>query len=310
MGRRVGANSRKRKTERRKKRPSKTGFMKYMSTGVLYAGMFAAGTALYMGFKDRMPDLTGITGHLIPKRSQVESVVMQGAVHVAPEEIIRRSGIKLPVTMDKLKREYLYMLSKASPWIEKVNFTTAKKGQATLSVVERKPKVMMQMMAGAKIMLVDADGVCIPLDPHAVRTLPLVSGLSDSIAECGIHRLTAGDCERMNRFFSSAAAVDTGFIRHITQVHFSADGIVRILMAGSPTVITIDENETTARLQRLMLVWEALSADSLRPGRIDLSCRNLAFVSMPLVKPERAGLRPAGAAKQTDSRSTKHNTRL
>jgi hypothetical protein len=306
MGKRIGANSRKKKAQRRGKRLKKNGFMKYLSTGVLYAGMFAAGTALLVRYKDRLPDLTGIADRLTPKHAKVERVVMQGAVHMTSDEIIRRSGIRLPITMEQLKREYLYVLSKTSPWIEKVQLMTAKKGSVVLGITERKPVAMVRMQTGAKIALVDADGVCIPLDPRAGRDLPLVSGLSDSIGECGVHQLTSDDCGRMNRFFSCAAAVDSAFLRRITQAHFTQDRTVRIMVAGSPTVITVDEDDAALRLQRLLRVWETIAADSLRPGRIDLSCRNLAFVSMAAGSTER----PAAVSKQTGKRKTKASTRL
>ena len=312
MGKRLGANVRKKRAERRKKRPShRSGFMRYMSTGVLYAGLFAAGTALLVRYKDHLPGIDGIADRLKLKRATVENVVMQGAVHVTPEEIIRRSGMKLPVTLDQLKREYLYVLSRTSPWIEKVHLMTAKKGAVTLGVVERRPVALVQMRDGAKVALVDAEGVCLPLDPQAVRELPLVSGLADSIGEYGIRRLTAGDCGRMNRFFSTAAEVDSAFLRHITQVHFTPDGIARIKVAGSPTVITIDEKDAVLGLQRLIMVWEATAGDSLRPGRIDLSCRNLAFVStVPPAAPDRSACLPAVKSRQAPEKKTKVSIRL
>jgi hypothetical protein len=311
MGKRVGANVRKKKAERRKKRPlRRSGFMRYMSTGVLYAGLLAAGTAMLVRYKDQLPGIDGIADRLKLKHATVESVVMQGAVHMTPEEIIRRSGLKLPVTLDQLKREYLYVLSKTSPWIEKVHFMTAEKGAVTLGIVERRPFALVQMRDGAKVVLVDAEGVCLPLDPQTVRELPLVSGLTDSIGEYGIRRLTIDDCGRMNRFFSIAAKVDPAFVRHITQAHFTPDGIARIKVAGSPTVITLDERNASLELQHLILVWEATAGDSLRPGRIDLSCRNLAFVSTGYAAPDRSAYRQTDKSKQAMEKKTKVKDRL
>ena len=257
-----------------------------------------------MRYKDQLPAIDGIADRLKLKHATVENDVMQGAVHVTPEEIIRRSGMKLPVTMDQLKREYLYVLSRTSPWIEKVHLMTAKKGAVTLGVVERRPVALVQMRDGAEVALVDAEGVCLPLDPEAVRELPLVSGLADSIGEFGVRRLTSGDCGRMNRFFSTAAEVDSAFLHHITQAHFTPDGIARIKVAGSPTVIMLDEGDAARGLQRLLLVWEATVGDSLRPGRIDLSCRNLAFVSTG------SACSPAVKSKQAMEKKTKISTRL
>jgi hypothetical protein len=234
----------------------------------------------------------------------VQSVEMQGAVHVTPEEIIRRSGMKLPVTLDELKREYLYVLSRTSPWIEKVRLLTAKRGSVTLGVVERRPVAMVRMQEGANISLVDAEGIFLPLDPQAARALPFVSGLSDSVGECGVRMLTQGDCGRMNRFFGIAAEVDSAFTRHITQAYFTPERTVRVLMAGSPTVITLDEEDAAQRLQRLLLVWEAVCADSVRPCRIDLTCRNLAFVANGKACRGRSAGRPAGTTKRAGEKKT------
>jgi len=281
MGKRIGANGRKKKAERRGKRPQ--GVMRFLSIGILYAALFIAGTALLVRYKENLPGMVGIADRF--KRTTVTSVVMQGAVHVAPEEIMRRSGIKLPVTLDLLKREYLYVLSKTSPWIEKVHLMTARQGTVTLGVVERKPVAMVRMQTAAKIALVDTEGVCFPLDPHAVLVLPLISGLTDSVGACGIHRLTAGDCSRMNRFLCGAVRLDSSFARRITQVHFTPLRTVHIMLSGSMTAITLDENDAVERLQRLMQVWETLEYDSLPPSRINLTCRNLAFVTMGTAVP-------------------------
>jgi len=55
---------------------------------------------------------------------------------------------------------------------------------------------------------------------------------------------------------------------------------VHIMLSGSMTAITLDENDAVERLQRLMQVWETLEYDSLPPSRINLTCQNLAFVTM------------------------------
>jgi cell division septal protein FtsQ len=287
MGKRIGANGRKKQAQRRGKR--KKNFVHFLSTGFLYAALFVTGTALIVYYKEKLPGFIAMMdsfGH-----TTVKSVVMEGAVHVTPEEMLRRSGMKLPITVDRLKREYLDVLSKTSPWIDKVHLMTSHKGTVTLGVVERKPVAMVRMVPTAKIALIDAAGVYVPLDPHAALDLPLVSGLADSAAEGGVRRLTAGDCARMNRFLGEAARLDSAFARRITQISFSPDRTVRIMLTGSPTAIVLDENTMAERLQRLMLVWETVGGDSLHPARINLSYRNLAFVTMETAVPDTAKAR-------------------
>ena len=282
MGKRMGANGRKKLAQRRGKRKKK--FVRFLSTGFLYAALFVTGTALIMYYKEKLPGVIALVdkfGH-----TTIKSVVMEGAVHVTPEEILQRSGMKLPVTMDRLKHEYLHVFSRTSPWIDKVHLMTSHKETVTIGVIERKPVAMVRMQTAAKIALIDSEGVFLPLDPHAAVGLPLVSGLADSAGEGDGRRLTIGDCSRMNRFFRGAMALDSAFARRITQVNFSPDRTLRIMLAGSPATILLDETSTAERLQRLIRLWETVDGDSLHPARINLSYRNLAFVTMENTVPD------------------------
>jgi cell division septal protein FtsQ len=282
MGKRIGANRRKRIAQRRGKR--RRGFARFLLTGVLYAVLLSAGTALFVHYKGRLPDIISMAERL--RRTKVTGVEIQGAVHMAPEEILRRSGIRFPIMKDQLKREYLDALSRVSPWIDKVRLMATRNGIATIGVIERQPVAMLQIRKTATVALVDAEGVFLPLDPHKARDLPLISGLTDSAGEGGIHRLTEGDCGRMDRFFHEAAQLDSSFIRRITQVHFAPGRIAHVLLSGSPTVITVGEDNAALQLQRFMQVWEAVSGDSLPPARVDLSYRNLAFVTTAAAAPD------------------------
>jgi hypothetical protein len=58
MAKRIGANGRKKKAERRRKRPH--GFMRFFSIGIVYAALFIAGTALFVRYKEMLPGLIGI----------------------------------------------------------------------------------------------------------------------------------------------------------------------------------------------------------------------------------------------------------
>jgi cell division septal protein FtsQ len=272
MGKRIGANKRKKMTQHREKRhPAVSIFLPAIILGLAAA----AGLALMFDpIIERIENMIAAPVHL--KSSTVQSIVLQGAVHIKPEEILQRSGLKLPVTLDRLRHEYLDKFSKVNPWIGRVCLIQEREGAATLGIVERKPVAMVQT---GGIVLVDTEGVCMPLDPKSILDLPLVSGLRDSAGNDGSRRLTGTDRGRMNRFLNDAEPFNAVFARRITQVNFRPDRTVRIMLSGSPAVVLLDENSTADRLGRLMQMWETVEGDSLPPARIDLSYRNLAFVT-------------------------------
>lgn len=206
----------------------------------------------------------------------VNAVSIRGTAHLCPDELVRRCGIKLPLSIRDFKDEYLKRFSAANPWIEKARLVSAWGGTAVLAVQERVPVAMLQ---ATNIFLVDALGVCLPLEPGIAYTLPLMSGLRDSVLPDGSRRLTAASTGRMNRFLEETAASDSSLASEITQARFGGDGRVTMVFEESPTVVIVKENETAVCFDRLRHIGELLRGDSAAVSRIDCSYRNLAFVT-------------------------------
>lgn len=285
MGKRIGANQRKKMGQRRgKRRRSIPVFLSAVICGIAAA----AGAAFLINHNERWIGTLTEAITRLRQNTTVTNVVLQGAVQARPEEIM----MKLPVSLKRLRHDCLEKFSMATPWIRQARLIKVRKGTATIAIVERKPVAMMQAgrMQAGRIVLVDADGVCLPLEHGASPDLPLVSGLRDSTGAGGIRRLTGAECGRMNRFFSAAAPFDSMLGRRITQANFGPERTVRVMLAGSTAVITLDENNIIDRLGRLVQVWETVQSDSLPPVRIDLSYRNLAFVTTAAA----GGISPAG----------------
>jgi len=273
MGKRIGANQRKKLGQRRgKRRRVIPVFLPAIICGIITA----AGAAYLINRNEQWAGTVATALARLRQNTIVTNIALQGAVQVKLEEILRRSGMKFPVPLKRLRGEYLDRFSEVTPWIQKARLIKVRKGTATIAIMERKPVAMMQ---AGRIVFVDAEGVYLPLDHGASPDLPLVSGLRDSTGAGGIRRLTGTECGRMNRFFSAAALFDSTLGRRITQVNFRPDRTVRVMLAGSAAVITLDEKNITDRLGRLVQVWETLQSDPLSPARIDLSYRNLAFVT-------------------------------
>jgi hypothetical protein len=258
------------------------------------AAIAAAGFLFAGAHGNRLCALAQNLPLLKPRPVMAQQVVLQGAVQVNPGELIKRSGIVFPVSMDQLTKVYLGTLQSASPWVEKIKVvgTHGKNGVVILGIRERKPVAMLLsggMQAGS-VCLVDASGVCLPLGAKTAHDLPLVSGLADSTGGDGVRRLVPAAAARMNRFFHDVAAYDGSFAKRVSQVNFgrATVPIVRIMLGGSATVLVIDENDYAGCIEKYMSLRETLQGDSLQPARIDLAYRNLAFVT-PETVPQPSG---------------------
>jgi cell division septal protein FtsQ len=276
MGKRMGANARKRMTARTGK--TRPGLLRVFLIGIVSLSACGTGAVLYGKYKSRFPDIRNVVENF--RNTKVDSVIIVGAVHLRPAEIMRRSGVRLPITLDQLKRRYMDAFQKTSEWIERAEIIRRRGGTVTVGIRERTPMVLLQTTRPGKLVLADAKGVCLPLDQRVSLDLPLVSGLADSSAGDGVRMLTNGDCARMCRFFNEATKFDPSFVRRMTQVHFTKDNAVRIMLSGSATVLLFDEHTVAERLKRFAQIWETVKNDSLPPARIDLSYNNLAFVTL------------------------------
>lgn len=296
MAKRLGANGRKKNSNRRvrTKTHRSVPFAALALVAIVIAGYVIIGR---YGHRLQVPAIH-FAGF---KTATARQVVIEGAVQVNPEELLKRSGISFPVTSDQLKKAYLAAIQNASPWIDKIKIAGIRDGKIVLCISERKPVALLQSSGmksggaqGSAVFLVDASGVCLPLGKGIEYPLPLVSGLQDSIGNDGIRRITADGVARMGRFLRDAAtADDASFLKRITQLNFGRAPVLRVMLEGSTTVVVINENEIAGCIEKYTGIWETVRNDSLEPTRIDLAYRNLAFVT-PKTVPQ-----PVGAGEST-----------
>lgn len=292
MAKRLGANGRKKSSERRVHR-KRNGKMPFAALAM--AAIAIAGCVIISRYGDRLKmPVMHFSGF---KPAMAREVVIEGAVRVNPADLLKRSGISFPVTAEQLTKVYLSVLRNASPWIEKITITGVRDGKIVLCISERKPVALLQ--SGSAIYLADASGVCLPLVKGVEYPLPLVSGLRDSIGSDGVRRITVEGVARMGRFFRNAtAAGDASPAKRVTQLNFGHAPILHAMFVGSATLVVINENDITGCMEKYTGIREAVRNDSLEPTRIDLAYRNLAFVT-PGTVPQ-----PVGAGEST-ARKTK-----
>ena len=273
MAKRTGANNRKKAHKRRAVRRGYIG--RFACAAFACALLIVAGAYLARTYGGR---ISALAAKLQSAGSApVEKVVVQGSLHVNFNEMIKRGIVVLPKDIKDFKPERLQALLKACPWIEKIDKIRTVGDTVTLAVSERKPVALLH---AAPVCLVDRQGVCLPLPERAMYDLPLLSGLADSTGKDGVRLLRARDRSRMNRFLQEAGRADSSFAAAITQACFGPDRTVAVMVSGGPAVIVFDESEIGEGLQRLARVWEGVQAEQTTPARIDLSYRNLAFVTL------------------------------
>ena len=271
MGRRTGANSRKKKGERVGRRRKAMRAVLPLLIGLPAA--FVAGVIVFHACRSRIAELTDAISRFTTVT--VTAVTVEGSGHIAPAVLLQRSGIRFPLTLAELAKICRRTMPHADPWIASARVAGHRAGTARVVVCERKPVAFFEQ---GTICFVDTAGVCMPLDRRG-GLLPLVAGLHDSTGGDGLRRMTRNDCRRMNDFFSRAAKGDLLVMQRITQVHFMKEGSVQIMLEGSETVVAVDEANAAERLQRLAQIWPAIRNDSFPLARIDLVYQNLAFVT-------------------------------
>lgn len=266
MAKRFGPNSRK-KTARRKR--TVTVLLFRAAAALLIVFLALAGSVLL--YRKCEPRIMGLVSQINASRNPVVNhVVIKGALPVLPDELLRRAGVLLPLSLDSLKKECFTRIAGAHPWIEQVRLVHNRGGTATIEVRQRRPIALLQC---ATIRLVDDQGVCMPPEKGVAYEVPLVSGLADSAG-----RLPGDGLRRLTRFLSEAGQFDSAFAGSVSQLHFGRDGRVTIILAGTPTVVVMQDSAVREGLVRLARVW-AMVGSGRHPQRIDLSYTNLAFVT-------------------------------
>ncbi len=272
MAKRKGANGRKRSFERAGKR------LPWGRVTTVVAVIFAIAVAVAaLSLRTGNVRCASFTGRFFrPRSSIVTAMTVVGGDHVTAGQIMGRLGIRLPMHFSPMKEKFEREIGRLSPWIAEATLRGPHEGVVNVVITERKP---VAIAARATICLVDTAGAYIPFDPRCARYLPFVSGLRDSPGTEPRYLINA-DRVRLNRFLSGLAAFDPQIASCVTQVHFGSDGMAELWLEGSPTKIVLDVNNLTNGLERLVELLPSVRSDSGVPSRIDLSCRNLAFVTI------------------------------
>jgi hypothetical protein len=288
MAKRIGANRMRRARAPQARR---------RHTLIVVAGVLLAAAGASLRFAPlphgwSVPGIAPLAGRFLrPHASIVTSIKVVGGVHVTADDIAGRLGFHLPMPFSPMRKEPPDRWQRVSPWIAGVKLIGPHEGVVTVVITERVP-VAIEAKPG--VCFVDTAGAFIPFDPRYAPHLPLVSGLRDSAGALG-RCLTNEDRGRLNGLLAGLTAFYPGMVARVTQARFGSRGAVSLWLEASPTEIALDGNNLGSGLERLVELLPSVRGDSGFPGRIDLSCRNLAFVTTGAGASSGAGkVRPKG----------------
>lgn len=275
MNKRVGANSRKKKATQKTKR--KHAFRKIVAKTFIVCLVVGLGyAAVYFGhekiaqIRDKFENSALLS---------VKKIMIRGAVNVPEEKLLAQSGLKPGIKIFRVNGKKVDTLLCRNPWVENVKLVKNFQGMISLEIIERKPIAMINL---GNIYQTDVNGVILPLTRGRRASLPLVSGLLDTVDCLGRRVIKADDLKRLKTFFRQIQEVDDSMLLKISQVDLSDLQKVRVTLQSSPTLFELDVASASLRLAHLKRLEEVIKGMAQMPARINLCYQNLAFVTQPV----------------------------
>lgn len=275
MVKRVGANGRKINASRKSKRKHT---MRKLAVKTIAAMLVVGGGAfvVFLGYdglmkiKDSYEDSSLLS---------VKNVFVKGTANVPEEKVLALSGLKTGMKIYKISEKRIDTLLSRNPWIESVKLAKSLQGIVKLEIIERKPVAIINM---GTVGLIDMHGVILPLKSGIPTSLPLVSGLRDSIDSHGRKNITADGMKRLKDFFKQVRLTDENLMSTISQIDLSDREKIKITFQSCPTIFELDAGSVALRLNHLKQLEGVLQGMAQVPARINLCYQNLAFVTQPV----------------------------
>ncbi len=275
MPKRVGANSRKKKATRRVKR--KHTIRKLMVKALVFALIAGLGYAVIYFGHDRIVRLKEkFEGSAL---LSVKEIMVRGAKHVPEDKVLALSGLKPGMKIFRINSRKVDTLLSSNPWVENVKMVRKLSGFVSLEISERKPIALVNL---GNIYQIDIHGMVLPLTGGVNLSLPLVSGLKDTVDYLGRQVIKADHLKRLKNFYRQVRDVDDDMMNRISQVDLSDTDKVRITFQSSPTLFELETQSLALRLNHLKRLLEVIADMAQLPARINLCYQNLAFVTQPV----------------------------
>lgn len=272
MGKRVGANSRKKITERKGKLRSgvKTASAGGIKILAVIAGIALAVFACVKGYSKIKVTLDKSSYF------SVSGIKVQGASIIPAEEIIKRCGIKPEMKTYRIKADSVTAAIMSDSRIENVKLIRKLGGGIVLKISERKPIALVNLGA---IYQLDRNGVLFPLVAGIVNDLPILSGVKDSVDSSGRKRLNGKCMDRIKNFLTTEKSFGGSIANRISQIDLSKSDRILVALQSHPTLVEMSDSQLEETFQKLINIECLLQNDQNAPTRINLCYSNLAFVT-------------------------------
>jgi cell division protein FtsQ len=272
MGKRVGANNRKKITERKVKLRSgvKTASAGGVKVTIVIAAISLAAFACVKGYSKAKAALDRSSYFT------VSGVQVQGASIIPAAEIIKRCGIKEKMKTYKIKTDSVTAAMMTDSRIESVKLIRKIGGGIVLKIIERKPVALVNL---GVIFQVDRNGMLFPLASGILSDLPIVSGVKDTIDSSGRRKLTCESMNRIKNFFDTGRASGGSIMNRISQINFLNSEKILVALQSHSTLIEMSDSQLAEKFQKLINIEYLLQNDQNAPARINLCYSNLAFVT-------------------------------
>ncbi len=269
---RIGANQRLRSFENRKKRKAKAKSIKRpVFTGLaIFCFVIVLGSLIGYGVNMYMPKLKKI------KFLTVRKVKVKGNEKVPTDQIVSLASINKGDPLFGLNSKKVKVRLQQIPQIGKVSIHRSFTGALTLEVLERKPIALVNL---GTIQLMDKTGTLWPLQKNSYWSLPLISGVQDTLMHSSIRKVKKDYIKRITKLLGEIAKEDVMVQKDISQICFEQDGMVSLKFGSKRTLVRLSEKNIGPAIKNVMQVFKTVDAQKgYQPHYINMCYSDLAFV--------------------------------
>jgi cell division protein FtsQ len=271
MQKHIGANRRKRHSEKRRRMGNVMGrvVVKGVMAGkVIAIALLVIGGASYGAL--RLASWMKSSPLFI-----VKSMTVDGTFRIDKKEIIRLSAIKPGMRMMELRPAASERAITTDPWVKTVRVVRHFPHTVAIHIRERTP---IALVGAGNVYYADEDGMLLPLFFGTYSNLPLITGITDVRLD-SVKCVAARSFDRVKRFLDQCASSDGAFAKRVSLADFSAEGIIRLSLDNMPVVIEMQERDVKTSIARLKKLVESVQGES-KGGlkNINLCFENLAYL--------------------------------
>jgi len=209
----------------------------------------------------------------------VRAVTVHGAGRLDTAEVVRIAGVKAGMSLLDVNPSEIRDALRTHACIEHVDIRRWFTGRLSLRIRERVP---VGVVNAGTVYQVDESGVLFDVETGTYLTLPVFSGLRDTVGDDGLRRLTPGSQRRLAAFRRAADVSDEHWMTHLSQVDFGREKSIRLTLDGYPAMVEIDAADVSRGLNQLRRLLEVLAEE--RDGSTNVERINLCHASMAYVK--------------------------